>query len=244
MNIIIVLANTIKVYSHSLSPQLLHEWETCPNPLGLCHVCQSSAKPLAAFPGRRLGTVVIASICENQASAATPPPRQIVAHENPLAALTMDCEGRFLATASQKGTLVRIFGSRDCDLLAELRRGANSACITSLAFNMTGELICVTSDHGTAHVFRLPAAAALAVTSATSAAAGGAGTATVATSPCSIGGTTLSAGRPIRESDLGSIAVVGGTNPTSPDSYVSTVGGLHGSLSRKNKQITGSRSSG
>ncbi|KAI7747696.1 hypothetical protein M8C21_029034 [Ambrosia artemisiifolia] len=62
-------------------------------------------------------------------------------------------DGNVVATASNKGTLVRIFGTRDGTLLREVRRGADRAEIYSLSFSPTAEWLVVSSDKGTIHVF-------------------------------------------------------------------------------------------
>ncbi len=59
----------------------------------------------------------------------------ISAHTGQLAALALSGGGRLLATASEKGTLVRVFSTADGTKLQELRRGADPACIYSIAFS-------------------------------------------------------------------------------------------------------------
>ncbi|TNN14688.1 WD repeat domain phosphoinositide-interacting protein isoform 2 [Schistosoma japonicum] len=94
-------------------------------------------------------------VCPSSTNATNMPPRQIVAHENPLASISLSRDGYLLATASKKGTLVRVFSTKDCSLLHELRRGTSQATITSLSFNKDSDLLCVTSERGTAHIFCL-----------------------------------------------------------------------------------------
>ncbi|CAH8595059.1 unnamed protein product [Dicrocoelium dendriticum] len=165
--IVIVLLDAVKVYTFDQSPQLVYESTTFPNPHGLCHICQAPDNPLIAFPGKRPGSLLLVNVgnvaAASSVSPATPsstsannmPPRQIAAHENALASIEMNSNGLFLATASQKGTIIRVFSTKDCRLLHELRRGINPATVTSLSFNSTSDLLCVTSERGTAHIFNL-----------------------------------------------------------------------------------------
>lgn len=66
----------------------------------------------------------------------------------------MNFDGTIVASASEKGTLVRIFDTATGDKLQEVRRGADPAKIYSIAFS-TNEMLAVASDKGTVHVFSL-----------------------------------------------------------------------------------------
>lgn len=81
--------------------------------------------------------------------------RLIDAHNTPVAALTLSLSGARLATASEKGTLVRVFDTSSGAKLQELRRGTDPAEIYHLAFNRSCEWLAVTSDKNTVHVFSL-----------------------------------------------------------------------------------------
>jgi WD40 repeat protein len=66
-----------------------------------------------------------------------------------------------MATASDKGTLIRIFKTEDCTPLQEVRRGADKAEIYSISFNKLSTWIAVSSDKGTIHVFSIIKAATM-----------------------------------------------------------------------------------
>lgn len=108
----------------------------------------------------------------------------IVAHESSLAAITLSPNGRFLSTASSKGTLIRVWSNNLNDLtksnvndgiptsqgpkrstagrtgfgarlVRELRRGTDPATILSIAFAPDASLVAAASDKGTIHIFLL-----------------------------------------------------------------------------------------
>lgn len=82
-------------------------------------------------------------------------PLEIVAHEAALSCISLNLQGTRLATASTKGTLIRVFDTTSGSKVAELRRGTNQATIFCINFNHQSTCIVVSSDHGTIHVFNL-----------------------------------------------------------------------------------------
>ncbi|KAL7669271.1 hypothetical protein ACOME3_009935 [Neoechinorhynchus agilis] len=81
----------------------------------------------------------------------------IKAHNSSLVHIAFDHSGLLVATASHKGTLIRVFNVPNCTQLCELRRGLRRvANINSMAFDKNGEYLAVCSDLRTVHVFKLP----------------------------------------------------------------------------------------
>ena len=81
----------------------------------------------------------------------------IQAHKSPIACLALNSTGTMLATASDKGTVVRVFSVPDAKKLWQFRRGSSSARIWSINFNLTSTLVTVSSDSSTIHIYRLAA---------------------------------------------------------------------------------------
>jgi WD40 repeat protein len=81
--------------------------------------------------------------------------RLINAHHTQVTALALSINGARLATASEKGTLVRIFETTNGTKLQELRRGTDPADVYHLTFDRKNFWLAVTSDKQTVHVFAL-----------------------------------------------------------------------------------------
>nr|XP_016509716.1 PREDICTED: autophagy-related protein 18a-like [Nicotiana tabacum] len=145
--IVVVLAQKIFVYNFA-DLKLLHQIETVANPKGLCEVSQVSGSMVLVCPGLQKGQVRV----EHYASKRT---KFIMAHDSRTVCFALTNDGRLLATASSKGTLVRVFNTLDGSLVQEVRRGADRAEIYSLAFSSTAQWLAVSSDKGTVHVFNL-----------------------------------------------------------------------------------------
>ena len=144
--IVIALLNSIHIYTFTLPPEKLSVFETADNPSGLS--CLGSS--LIAFPGRTPGQVQMVEIATGNVSI-------IPAHSSPLKALDLSPNGEILATASETGTLIRVFSTANCARIGELRRGVDPAVVYSLSISPSSTLLAVTSDKSTLHVFDLPA---------------------------------------------------------------------------------------
>ena len=80
----------------------------------------------------------------------------IAAHTSQLAAISFSPSGRRVATASEKGTVIRVFSVSDGAKLYELRRGLKRTVnIYSLSFSPCGHFLACSSNTETVHVFKL-----------------------------------------------------------------------------------------
>ncbi|KAK9146909.1 hypothetical protein Sjap_006812 [Stephania japonica] len=145
--IVVVLDQRVYVYNFS-NLKVMHMVETSENPKGLCEVSQAAESFVLVCPWLQKGQVRV----ENYSSKKT---KFILAHGSRIACFALTLDGKVLATASTKGTLVRIYNTSDGNLLQEVRRGADRAEIYSLAFSPTAQWLAVSSDKGTVHVFSL-----------------------------------------------------------------------------------------
>uniref|UniRef100_A0A453GGG0 WD repeat domain phosphoinositide-interacting protein 3 n=1 Tax=Aegilops tauschii subsp. strangulata TaxID=200361 RepID=A0A453GGG0_AEGTS len=145
--IVVVLENKIFVYNFA-DLKLVQQIETAPNPKGLCSVSQQPGSIVLVCPGAQKGQIRV----EHYGARKT---KFINAHASRVACFALSQDGRLIATASTKGTLVRIFNAAEGNLLQEVRRGADRAEIYSLAFSNNLQYLAVSSDKGTIHVFNL-----------------------------------------------------------------------------------------
>jgi WD40 repeat protein len=77
------------------------------------------------------------------------------AHKSPLVCLQMDSMGTFIATASETGTIIRVFDARSGQRICEFRRGIKHASITYLAFCPFNHYLAAGSSSGTVHLFHI-----------------------------------------------------------------------------------------
>jgi WD40 repeat protein len=145
--VVVVLERKIYVYNfHDL--KLIDHIDTIQNPYGLCALCPNTNNTILACPGPDRGTVHLElyDVRKNKV---------LIAHESDLACISLNLDGTRLATASDKGTLIRIFDTSNYTMLQELRSGMDRARILSIAFNAASQYVACSSDHGTVHVWGL-----------------------------------------------------------------------------------------
>ncbi|ESO83592.1 hypothetical protein LOTGIDRAFT_176956, partial [Lottia gigantea] len=105
------------LYIHNIRDmKVLHTIrDTPPNPTGLCALAISNDNCFLAYPGsNQIGEVQIFDTINLRAVTMIP------AHDGPLAALSFSHQGNKLVTASEKGTVIRVFSIPDGQKLFEL----------------------------------------------------------------------------------------------------------------------------
>lgn len=145
----IVVALETKVYVYNFEDlQLVHQIETTNNPKGLIALCPDSDNIVLACPGLKPGYVHLRI---NDITKSMP----IQAHANPLSCLALSLDGTKLATASEQGTVIRVWDTATSNQVAQLRRGKDKAEVNCISFSSDSEWLCVSSDKGTVHVFNI-----------------------------------------------------------------------------------------
>ena len=128
--------------------------KTLNNPNGILSISYNINDFYIAFPNSKIkGKVEINNYVISKKNYNKNEPKLIQAHESNISHITINNEGTLLATASDKGTLIRLFNILKCEKIIELRRGAKNAIINCLAFDNNTEFLGCTSDSFTVHIF-------------------------------------------------------------------------------------------
>jgi WD40 repeat protein len=151
---LVVVALLHKIYVYNFSDLKMLEGEagiinTVENKNGVCALSPANDNSVLACPDTVKGGVRI----ENYGKRT--PTLRFQAHETELVAMSLNFDGTLLATASEKGTLIRVFNTVNGTPLYELRRGSDRALIHSIAFDQSNKFLACSSDKGTVHVFSL-----------------------------------------------------------------------------------------
>lgn len=156
---------------------LLYTIATSPNPNAICALSPSSencylsyplpkpredkaerrpahAPPLSPYVPPTSGEVMIFDTVGLKAVNV------VEAHRAPLSSIALNNDGTLLATASETGTIIRVFAVPRGTKLYQFRRGTYPSTIYSMSFNLSSTLLCVSSTSDTVHIFRLGAPAA------------------------------------------------------------------------------------
>lgn len=129
--------------------RLLHSIKKLPeNPTGLCSL---SLNCHLAYPvSNEVGNLQIFD-------AGSMKTRLIIeAHSSKVAAMNFSSSGVLLATASEKGTVIRVFCVKNAQRVMEFRRGVKRyAQIVSLNFSLCNNYVSVSSNQETIHIFKI-----------------------------------------------------------------------------------------
>ncbi|GAB7350652.1 hypothetical protein MBLNU459_g1219t1 [Dothideomycetes sp. NU459] len=169
--LLVVMDDLIFVYDIT-TMKMLHQILTPSNPYAICALSSNADNSYVAYPmrkkeylqqptpthvppsGQRVtepmgGDVMLFDANDMQEIKVIP------AHQAPLSCIAMNTEGTLLATASEKGTVIRVFALPSAQKLYQFRRGSMPARIHCMSFNATSTLLCVSSATETVHIFRL-----------------------------------------------------------------------------------------
>lgn len=164
------MEETIFIYDIS-NMKMLHSQLTPLNPSGICAMSPSSENNYLILPHYQKNS-------QGASAQATHVPRAvskeaisgdvllydlnnmeevtvISAHQTAVSCLAISNDGKLMASASEKGTIIRIFSIPDGKKLYQFRRGSMPSRIFCMSFNAVSTLLCVSSATETIHIFKL-----------------------------------------------------------------------------------------
>ncbi|KAK0412508.1 hypothetical protein QR680_006251 [Steinernema hermaphroditum] len=120
-----------------------------PNVQGIIDLCPEETSILAypVYDGKGVVNIYDADSLQSVIS--------INAHENHIAAVKLNWDGSLVATASERGTVVRVHSVRTGEKLFEFTRGRKNAIIYALAFSMDSRFLASSGSTGTVHLYKL-----------------------------------------------------------------------------------------
>ncbi|GIQ84226.1 hypothetical protein KIPB_005678 [Kipferlia bialata] len=149
----VVLSRKTLVYSLS-DFKLLDHKATAANEEGLVAL-SAGGRCVLALPGVNLGTVNVETYPPGTESSQSGCTHFLEAHAASIQSLALSEDGSLVASASAKGTLIRVFDTQTGAQLHSLRRGSKEAKIGSMAFSPDHNFLAVTSSRKTIHIFSL-----------------------------------------------------------------------------------------
>ncbi|KAF2104492.1 WD40 repeat-like protein [Rhizodiscina lignyota] len=165
---LVALQDSINLYANpqngAVAPAKLSYHHTTSNPYGLCCLGQK----FTTFLGQRPGQVWVVELPSQGRKGDI---GIIPAHTSSLRALAMSKDEEYIATASEKGTIIRVFSTSTSAKIAEFRRGIDPAIVYGLAFSPGNGRLAATSDKGTLHIFELQSVSKAPTTASKSSAA-------------------------------------------------------------------------
>ncbi|KAI9911122.1 hypothetical protein PsorP6_009145 [Peronosclerospora sorghi] len=203
-----------KIYIFDISTmKILETLDTSPNPKALCVLSPHDNGHLAFPSGALPGEIVLYDAINLSVLNA------FQAHRTAPVAMAFNPHGTLLATASESGTLIRVFAVPSGKKIAAFRRGSYGAHVYCLAFNESSTILCASSDTGTIHFFSL--------TGAESSATGSFGHFTPITSTLAVAGSTFGSSvfGSVGGTPSSSTSTMIGTSPSSTSMHAASVNG-------------------
>ncbi len=147
-HIVVCVKDTIFIYNfHSI--QLITSISTSFNPKGIMAVSPGDNE-FIAYPSDKTGYINICKLNNNNNLSNT---NIFSAHNSSIDNIYISSNGQFIVTASEKGTILRIFNSTDFEKIKEFRRGSEYATIRNISMNHNNTILLVSSDKGTIHLY-------------------------------------------------------------------------------------------
>ena len=145
--LVVVLTDSVCLYDIQKKTLNGLEQITFQNIAGACDVSFSEENPKFAICGLTPGAIQIFTKNENSI------PILVSAHLHPITCIKFSPDCKMIATASEQGTLIRVFDVINGALLCVFRRGNLRSQILAMCFSPCNKKLLVLSTKGTLHLF-------------------------------------------------------------------------------------------
>eukprot|EP01132_Coremiostelium_polycephalum_P004017 gene4017-5021_t len=129
--------------------RLLETRDIAPNPKGLCALSPSNTNYIVYPASQSNGNILVMDVYNLETV------NLIQAHKSQISAMVLNQDGTLLATASDKGTVIRVHTLPNAAKSLSFRRGTFPGVIHSMTFSCDSKYLCVSSDTGTIHIFKI-----------------------------------------------------------------------------------------
>ena len=147
LTIVAVIIDGIYIYS-TTTMKTQNTIRTVENPNGLVALSSNPAQCFLLYPASETQGHLQVYDCFSMQ------PRPIIeAHNSPLAYIAISYQGNYCATASIKGTIIRVFSLPEGNKLFTFKRGLAQAIIYNIIFSYDSTLLLACSSTGTIHIY-------------------------------------------------------------------------------------------
>ena len=145
--VIIVCEQRIYVYSTD-KYKLIETIETFKNEFGAMGINTDPNFTVIGFPVSSLGFIKVKFYEKSQEV-------EINAHDSMITYICINSDGTLVATASNKGQIIRVFCISNGNFIEEFRRGKEKANISCIAFDEYSSWMGICSERGVVHIFSM-----------------------------------------------------------------------------------------
>lgn len=144
---VIVCQNSVKLFNFK-NMTFIDKVDTYDNPNGVCALSTNEQCRILVTPGTKPGYISIFNY-------ETKTRKSFKCHDHQITSLSLNSDATKIATASDQGTLIRVFDLPTQTKFREVRRGSDSCEIYGIHFSKDSKCLVVTSSKNTIHIFSL-----------------------------------------------------------------------------------------
>lgn len=151
--IVVNISNEIQMYTFTNPPRRIYETISLKAGLQLDFKLVKSVGIIAYESLNHVGQIYISRIENHEGQYL--PTNIIKAHKNGIQLIKISPNGKYVATCSTRGTIIRVFNTFNGLLVNEFRRGLDMVSIYAMNFNQESTKLAIISNKQTLHIFQI-----------------------------------------------------------------------------------------